>query len=443
MPINFIPNDPLTLADMPIRSKPALPERPARKAGFTFVDAVPQNQFNPGTAEFLFWQCREAALMALEMWELLNGPLSEWARSMPNRKRLRLIQNNGVDLNAYYDGASLSFFEFTTGAKTTFSGASTDVVAHEAGHAFLDAIRPDLWDSNMTEPNAFHEAFGDCIAILTALFDQDTRTALLNVTADLGDANFVEATAEDLSDAVRLQLGPNHSAAAPRRALNDFLWQLPTTLPASGPPSVLISEIHSFGRVFSGCFYDVIRNIFAKLPTKNEASLLSAAQTAGRLLIEGAKTAPESPRFFQAVGRAMSLADQDLNGGANRVEIRDAFASHNINLGSSAMLSARASLAGLAPKVGKGATGMLLSARTRSDLKRRISADSKSRLTVNEAEIAGEPVAVAINHREISLTGLNESLKGVVAIAAEPVVIGGVGGKAAIMSSLPEPNTTA
>jgi Zn-dependent metalloprotease len=47
-------------------------------------------------------------------------------------------------------------------------GASTDVVAHEVGHGLLDSARPDS-STSILEVGAFHEAFGDCIAMLTAL----------------------------------------------------------------------------------------------------------------------------------------------------------------------------------------------------------------------------------------------------------------------------------
>jgi hypothetical protein len=440
MSINFIPNDPLALSGIPMRQQNARKNRPAGRAGFTFENAVKEGLFQPGTPGFLFWQAREAALAALEVWEALNGNLKEWARSTPDRKKLVLKQNAGADLNAFYDGNSLSFFEFTAGSKTTFSGASTDVVAHEAGHALLDTIRPDLWSSNLTEPNAFHEAFGDCIALLTCLFDEETRVALLKATPDLGKANFVEALAEELSDTVRVAIGKNHPAAAPRHSLNDFKWQLPTTLPTNGPPEVLISEIHSFGRIFSGCFYDVIRNIFNAFPNKTEATLLTAAQTAGKILIAGASAAPQTPRFFQAVGRAMQAADQSINSGANREAIRAAFARHGITLGTNAMLAPRAALAGSAPNL--TAAKVTLSATTRNDLRKRIGADPNSKLTVNSLSIGGESVAEAVHHREVSLSNVSDKLKGVVAFAAEPVLVGNSGGRAAIMSALPESNTT-
>src|SRR5262249_35485876 len=146
---------------------------------------------------FLFWQCREASLTAISVWEGIDGTITSWARSA-NRKKLDLRPNAGEDLNAYYDGQSLSFFEFTTGSKTTFSGASTDVVSHETGHAVLDSFRPELWDDLYIETGAFHEAFGDCTAILTALSDPVQRSKLRSTVPNLDAENFLEATAEDL-----------------------------------------------------------------------------------------------------------------------------------------------------------------------------------------------------------------------------------------------------
>jgi len=442
MPINFIPNDPLALTSVPIRQKAPRPNRPATRAGFIFSDPVDDGVFDPGTPEFLFWQCREAALLAVEVWESLNEPLAEWARSRPNRKKLNLLQDAGDELNAGYSGDSLEFFHHTIGDGTTFAAASTDVVAHETGHGFLDTLRPEIFLSPITELGAFHEAFADCIAILTALSDEPTRRALLVASPDLGTSNFVETTAEDLSNGVKRALGPNHPAAEPRHALNDFQFQLPTTLPTSGKPSLLTREIHSFGRVFSGCFYDTVRNIFAASASKTEASLLAAAQTAGALLIGGAKQAPEVPRFFQAVGRTMVLTDQTTNGGANRQAITNAFARHNIALGSMAMLAPRVSLAGAGPKLKAKDKGPILSTATARDIKRRIDAAPGAKLLVNLLEIGGEKVANAVHQRAVPLDRLSSQLKGVVAMAAEPVLIGAAGAMAAVVSALPDAAAT-
>src|ERR1043165_2271994 len=198
MPINFIPNDP-DVTTLPMRKITPHPDRAATRAGFVYSGAVPQGVYDPKTQtmQFLFWQCREAALSALDMWEGVTGrPMSTWEEG----KKIDLIPNAGDDANAYYNRASLSFFQFTTGGTLYLSGASTDVVAHETGHGILDSIRPDLWAANGLEINAFHEAFGDCVAILTALYDRQTRSAVL---ADVAKDNVVESTAENLSKCIK------------------------------------------------------------------------------------------------------------------------------------------------------------------------------------------------------------------------------------------------
>jgi hypothetical protein len=324
MPIHFIPNDPLAISSLPMRQQDPSAERPPGVAGFAVQGSAREDLFLPGSPEFLFWQCREAALRAVATWESLTGPLLAWAPALADRQSLPVFPDDGIDINAYYDRESLRFFQHTTDGKTTFSGASTDVVAHETGHALLDSIRPDLLDSSLPETNAFHESFGDCIALLTSLADPDTRRALLAISLNLDTASFVESLMEDLADGVLRALGSSHPSSEPRHALNNFLWQLPTTLPKSGPPAVLTGEEHSFSRVFTGCFYDAIRNIFQGFPNRTEDTLWTAAQAAGKLLIAAAQKAPESPRFFQAVGRAMVLEDERMNGGAHMTALRTA-----------------------------------------------------------------------------------------------------------------------
>jgi len=299
MPINFITNDPDAGPTAPgLHSQSARPTRPASRSGFTLSGTFPQGTFAPGTPQFLFWQSREAAIAAVEAWEASSGPHTKW---QGNRSKLPLLPDVGVDLNAFYNRANFSFFHKTLGAQTFFSGESTDVVAHEIGHGLVDSIRPDFFSVNFLEVAAFHEAAGDCVAILTALNDLDTRKKLLAVTTTLKKKNFVESTAEQLSRAIGIAF-PGHNAAEPRHAFNTFQYQLPQTLPSNGGPGALINEAHSFGMLFSGCFWNLIVRIFAASASKTPASLLAAAQTAGKILIAGTKAALITPRFLQSVG---------------------------------------------------------------------------------------------------------------------------------------------
>src|SRR5262249_27990805 len=159
------------------------PDRTGSLAGYNYQGAVPEGLYDPASqpAEFLFWQCREAALAAIDTWEAITGgPFKTWEPG----KKIDLVPDAGTDANPFYDRVGLNFFDFTTGGETFFSGASTDVVSHEAGHGFLDSVRPDLWNSAVFEHNSFHEAFADCIAILTALRDKPTRAVVLASVAN-------------------------------------------------------------------------------------------------------------------------------------------------------------------------------------------------------------------------------------------------------------------
>ena len=435
MAINFIPNDPFAGAGAPqMRQQKKRPNRPSSRAGFTFSGAQPEKAAQPGTTAFLFWQCRESALAAVEAWESISGTLTAWQGA---RKRLPLMQDAGVELNAFYDRSSFSFFHKPVGTKTFFSGESTDVVVHEVGHGLLDAIRPDLWAAAFLEVAAFHEAFGDCMAILTALTDRDTRVKLLTSTATLKKRNFVESTIELLAAGVKA-IQPTHNAAEPRHAFNTLAHQIPETLPLNGGPGELINEVHSFGMVFTGCFYDVLTGLFAAGTSKKEAGLLAAARKAGALLVAGASTAVVTPRFFQSVGRAMILADDQLNGGANRQIIRDAFARHNIVLGANAILGATAVLDGTAPRAAR----RRLAARTRKDLATRLGVSTRARFAVDPLEISGQRLTQVVHTRRVALGSVHKSLKGVQIEAPVPVVLGASGGKTAVMGDIPEPVST-
>jgi hypothetical protein len=432
--INFIPNDPLANVP-PLRRKAPRANRPAGRATFQLFAPAPESLASPGTPEFLFWQCREGALAAVAAWEGVAGPLTRW---QGDRARLNLVQDAVVILgkaptpNAFYDRASFQFFQVTTNGVTTFSGASTDVVAHEVGHGLLDTIRPDLWDTPFLEVGAFHEAFGDCMALLTAFDDLRSRTALRAIAGRLDSRNFVETTAEDLSLAIR-RIQPNHNAAEPRRALNQLVWQLPSTLPFDGGPGALINEAHSFARVFSGCFYDLIRNLLAG--AGSDAALRAAVRKAATLLIAGTRQAPQVPRFFQAVGRAMTAADQQLNAGANHDAIRNAFAAHGVALGTNAMDAPLAELAGPSPQV--NARGASLPAATARDLRSRLGISAAS-MTVHAMDLPGGRVAEARYHREVDLGHVHKSLKGCVAIVPQSVMVGESGGRAAVLGLMPE-----
>jgi hypothetical protein len=438
MPIRFLPNDPLALEVLPPRAQRSRPDPEDPQAGFSYAAEIPEDIYPLDSVEFRFWQCREVALAALEAWTTLAPPPTFWQ----NGQRLLPLQHDaGPGLNAHYDRTIVAFFSLETETRKTYPAASTDAVAHEVGHALLDAMRPELWESVYTETAAFHEAFADCMALLVGLFDAPSRQALLQGGVQLRVANFLESLAEDVAEAVRLENGPNDPQSLPRRALNTLQWEIPVNLPPAGLPAALTAEAHSFSRIFTGCFYDTVCNIFAGQPNPDEQGLLAAALTAGRLLIAGARAAPEVARFFQAVGRAMMLADEAASGGAHHAAIRDGFAGHNIAIGSTVMLAPTSGLAGSAPIVDTAAGTALLPAAARRDLLERIGA-RRGRLSVTGHELGGQAIAKAVHRRGVPLGKLDRRLKGVVAPAVESVLVGASAARAVLLGHLPDARTT-
>jgi hypothetical protein len=434
--INFIPNDALATSQNQVGQVVPLPDRKPDEAGFSVGGTEPEGLYAPGTHGFVRWQARQAALLAVEAWETATGiPVTSWAAETPDPTTLRLRPDAGTDLNAYYDRRSLSFFHQDLPGRTVFSGDSTDVVAHETGHALLDALRPDLWGVNLLEVGAAHEAVGDIVAHVTALSDPATRRALLAASPDLGTANFVEATAEELSDAVRIVLGPQHPASKPRRALNTFRWQLPETMPLKGGPDVMIAEVHSLARILTGCFYDLLRAVFAEGAVQDEAALWDATRLCARLLHEALANAPEVPRFFRSVGRQLVLADEAQHGGAHRDAVDRAFAGHGIALGAAAVRAPELALRGTPPEVTPDAAAVADA--TVSDLRRRLDVGDAP-VAVSAVDLAGDVVAKVSFTVDVPLDDVDDRLRGVVCPVTVPALVGGSGGAAALLS-VPRP----
>ena len=59
-----------------------------------------------------------------------------------------------------------------------YTWESPDLVAHEVGHAALDALQPDLFGLSSLEADAFHEAHRRLFT-----FSMDTETELVNLRA--------------------------------------------------------------------------------------------------------------------------------------------------------------------------------------------------------------------------------------------------------------------
>jgi hypothetical protein len=291
-----------------------IPDLNKTPLAFSFDQDQPAPGVYPhGTPEFRYWSAAEALRRGADFWAQFV-PTRQWQMG----STLKVIMDEGEDLNAFYDRQALNFFHGPGQDGVVFSGESPDIVCHEMGHAILDSIKPQLWDVAASEPPAFHEAFADISAILSALQLQSLRVAILKETnGRLFRNSRLSRLAEQLGTAIRLQFPDAVDADCLRNAVNSFTYQDPTTLPSATPASQISSEPHSFSRVFSGAVFEIMGGMLSRKAaapdSPTEAELLAVSKEIAQILVEGVKQAPVVPNWYAQVAAGMVTASGDVN----------------------------------------------------------------------------------------------------------------------------------
>lgn len=325
--------------DVPITDVPPFATRITAAASLP-----PADSYLPGTAGFRYWACADALRRASNYWGGLLGNHHWHADIADNVLPVKL--DAGVELNAYYDRAALHFFHATVADRVVYTGESPDVVCHELGHAVLDAIRPQLWDVASFEPTAFHEAFGDMSAILSALQVPSIRIAVLAETNnEIHRSSRLSRLAEQLGWAIRQQWPEQVDGDCLRNAVSSLSYEDPDHLPISAPARALSSEPHSFSRVFTAAFMDSLGLMFAAAGEVSEAALQQVSVDLGHIVVKAIQLSPVVPEYFaQIAGHMIALATAKSASYGRAVET--AMAKHGIIAAPVAAAGAAAVLGG-------------------------------------------------------------------------------------------------
>ena len=312
--INAWEDDPQSTATAEPVERP-VPELDCSGLGLSIVGRQPSARVYPmGTPGFRYWNAADSLARAVACWRRVVPAGARWHIGRP----LVVDLDAGDDLNAYYDRQELCFFHATVRGVTVYSGESPDVLCHELGHALLDAIRPQLWNTASIEVASFHEAFADISAMLSALDLLSVRDEVLASTGGrLSRASRVSRLAEQLGWAIR-QLHPD--AVDPdclRNAVNSFFYRQPESLPPMAPASVLSSEPHSFSRVFTAAWLESLAGM-AEARGTGEDALAAAACDAGKLLAGAVGTARIASNYFAQIASGLLDADERLTRGVYR-----------------------------------------------------------------------------------------------------------------------------
>jgi hypothetical protein len=140
------------------------------------------------------------AARATELVELELGRPLRWGFE---GSRLLVVPHAGILENAFYsaESHSLQFYSFMGSGRRNrayHTALAHDIVAHETGHAILDAVRPRYYEPFEPETSALHEAIGDLCAIFAAL---SHKVIQRRVAGSLDRLNLLSEIAEGFEDA--------------------------------------------------------------------------------------------------------------------------------------------------------------------------------------------------------------------------------------------------
>ena len=313
-------DDPQSGAPPVERPVPVLPKAPMK---ITLDVAAPAaGLYEPGTPEFRYWVAAETLERAVGFWSSVLPKGTTWQRGPDLTVRLDAADR----LNALYNRENLVFFHATVGGVTVYTGESPDVVAHELGHAVLDALRPQLWDAMSHEVAAFHESFGDMSAMLCALQLPSMRQEVLAQTGGLYRASRLSRVAEQLGWAIRQRQPCAADPDCLRNAVNCFFYQPATQLPVFSPAGQLSSAPHNYSRVFTGAFLETFAGMVVLTSRRPTADDLHAVGVdLARLLVAAVQAAPVVPAYFAQVAAHLLEADRRLFGGKYATAVANGF----------------------------------------------------------------------------------------------------------------------
>jgi hypothetical protein len=303
--IKYVLNDPTTpdlVIDVPLPAKPAVMD--FRVEGFS----GPVSSL--WTLESQAANCFVTLANAIQRVANHKPGVNHWAATQTLVVRPRA----GQQFNAFYDRNGLHFFYASDPVmkKVIYAVDSREVVAHELGHAILDAYRPDLYNLQALEVWAFHEGFGDVHAILDGLYFDAILDRLSQL--DPRQSNLVTKLAEEMGHAIYDVTGGKmgYSSASLRDAVNNFTYTEPERLPMSGRDNQLLGEPHSFGRVWLGAWWDLFCSIYeaeCKTTDKRNA-LVIARDVMFNYTFAALPLAPATVRFYDGMARAMLVVDK-------------------------------------------------------------------------------------------------------------------------------------
>jgi hypothetical protein len=305
--------DPVTGVLVPgVRFLPPAPDRVLGKYDVADEDDIHARDFNQVS---VFASVIKTMYM-FEENDTLGRALS-WAFDGP---QLLVVPRAGEWANAYYEreSRSLQFFYFPSArdpGEVIYTSLSLDIVAHEAAHAILDGIAPDLYNAISPQSLALHEAIADLTALIMAFRSRTLVKTTLAVTGgSIRDSTAFSSVAEEFGYA----RDPDGPAVELRQLLNNKTLDPD----AIGPNRVSRDDPHALSEVLSGALYsvmvkmhDTVKRELAERDGRTEfevsgRALWISARRFKRMIFRALDYLPPGEISFVDYGRAIIASDQ-------------------------------------------------------------------------------------------------------------------------------------
>lgn len=203
-----------------------------------------------------------------------------------------------VENNAFFDGAAEEIHLGVGPEDGINEGEDANGIVHEYGHAVLDAQVPAMIGQG-GDAGAYHEGFGDILAVLASLEFRDGDVPCLFIWTD---------------------------QSCLRRVDTDKVY-----------PDDLVGEIHTDGEIYTGAVFDVLEGLLdaedldvEDCPGTEDCNEVRdrvlATLLASNEFLTGSESLPEIATAFQQ-------ANETAFGGADADLIADAFAAHGLTGG--------------------------------------------------------------------------------------------------------------
>lgn len=318
----------------------------------------------PPTPQFDGVTAFAAAQHTLDLAEQLADHAIPWFFD----DQLKVTPHKGEAANAFYvrQNEAIEFYHFPSTAlgKEIQSAQCADVVVHETGHALLDGLKPEFLYDWGPQSRAFHESFGDCMAILVSCSKPSlVQMALAETGGDLMRENPISRMGEEFGKAWRLRYNPWGVQPYLRTALNPHKYVPRESLPETGPIDSLTRQDHSYGQIFTGTFYRCL----VSMAGENGRDLVPASQRLGRILMHAVGMTAPSSTDLKEVARCMLTADKQLYNGAHSEQLEAVFKEREL-LTQPEIDAWRSELANL-PRLSKGSDEMRFLRRHQQTLK--------------------------------------------------------------------------